>query len=1012
MKIILFKDNFRLETSKHYDYPHNYTLRDVFADKELCPNEFDIYNEKGIELQPDYDRPRGLNELVIIAPKVGKSGSLGKILGAVLGIALLAGAGVALLGAKLGGSLLAKSLGAGLLLHCGGSLIMGKIKMPTVSNSSLENSEKSYSWNVGNLSTSRGVRGVTFGNNVIPEGELLAYYTTGNNVSTNKRTETGQRTVRKKTGKYSYYNYKESYSYEIETDDVKVNSSKSILELLIAAGEGPVNIDIYSIRINGLSISSLQASDPETYVEIRNGTNNQTALGTLLDNVTSTLNIGAEAVTVLKEDRNNIWRNAVTYVTSQPCDRIKITCSANVWYIMDSSSGNHNPAYISYKYRYRVQGADTWTEGIQYTSVGTLLSNTAYYFEIDIPLDGISNSIIELQIVNLSAIVNMDKGTCNESSVTGNLSDYNQFRFTINDIVGYTNDDKAYPNTALLYLRIPASQALNGAMPKVTWKQSRSHIIAYDTNLNRYVEKPASNLAWAIYDCLAQIRLDQYNNTYHNLGINKQQIDYSRFVEFANFCALIDAVGNWYLNKRSSVWDLVQDIATSARAYIGFRYGKIAPFWDCATNMSQIFTAGNIIDGSYTGSYLMPNDRAKIIDVSYEDESHDYDEITARFVLPDTDNEIGMEVTSVKALGLSNITSVKKYAEYFLRRNRFLKQTFTFKADRDSLVSEVGDVIGIQLDVTEWGAGGRIINVDGNSITIDRNVTLTNGNTYSLLVRHSNGVLERRIPDQTSGTYTTLTFNDNPFIIPVNQYDLYSFGILNAETKPFRIESIQADYANTQFQIECIEYNPNVYDETMSTPVIDYDNVNAGISNYMAVSDGQGNLDLTWKASENTSFVQVMVDGKCIGRAKDRVTLSNVGDNSNIQLIPINDYGSPGIAVTTSMSNNFLPPEAPSAPLVEEVVAGTRLIFSVPRGQNIIQLIIYENGGVIVKTPVEGDTAVVTINLTAEQHMLEAVFISTVGLKSAGTSFTVAAGGDFGEPYGIIPLPEIDTLFD
>lgn len=1008
MKVILFKDNFRIESSKRYDYPHNYTLRSVFTDKGLRLEDFDIYNENGLEQQPDFDRPRGLNELVIIAPKVGKSGSLGKILGAVLGIALLAGAGVALLGAKLGGSLLAKSLGAGLLLHCGGSLIMGKIKMPTVSNSSLENSEKSYSWNVGNLSTSRGVRGVTFGSDVIPEGELLAYYTTGINDSANiTKKETRQRKYQTKNG-YTRY---ENFEIEVETKNVKINSSKSMLELLIAAGEGPVTINTSSIKINGLSIASLQASDPETYAEVRNGTNNQSALGTLIDNITSTLSVGTEAAIVLEGDRNNIWNNAVTYVTTQACDRIKITCSASVWYIMDSSSGNHNPAYISYKYRYRVQGTDDWTEGTQYTSVGTMLSNTAYYFEIDIPLD-VSNSIIEIQLVNLSALVNKDKGTCSTDSITGSLSDYNQFRFTINDIVGYTNDDKAYPNTALIYLRIPATQSINGSMPKVTWKQSRQYIIAYNPSNNNYVQKDASNLAWAIYDCLAQIRLDQYDNTYHCLGIDKTQIDYQRFVEFATFCTSINATGNWYLSKRSAVWNLVQDIATSARAYIGFRYGKVAPFWDCATEMSQIFTAGNMIDGSYTGTYLMPDGRAKIIDVSYEDENDDYNEITARFVLPDTDNEIGLEATSVKALGLSTITSVKKYAEYFLRRNRFLKQSFTFKADRDSLVSEVGDVIGIQLDVTEWGAGGRIIAVDGNSITIDRNVTLTSGNTYSLLVRLANGTLERKTPDQTNGTYATLTFNSHPFSGTVRSFDVYSFGILNAETKPFRIESIEADYANTQMQIECIEYNPNVYDETMTTPVIDYDNANAGISNYMAVADGQGNLDLTWKASENTSYVQIMVDGKYIGTAKDRTTLSNVGDNANIQLIPINEYGIAGTVTTATAANEFIPPDAPAAPLVEEVIAGTRLKFSVPRGQNIIQLIIYEDGGVIVKTPVEGDIAVVTINLSSEEHTLKAVFVSVVGLKSAGTSFTVAASGDFGEPYGIIPLPDIDTLFE
>ena len=569
MKIYFYPEcNFNINKASVYDCN---SLAEWFDSRHVNPDDYEIVGRDGEYHDSSYE-----GDICAVYPRIMGGKKKGKnILTAVIGLALVLTGGGALF-ANFGGATMAKTLGAGLLLSGGGALLMGKMKMPSMDLTSDSATKENYQWNVGNLSTSRGVKGVTFGSNVIPEGELLAYRTYGTN--------SVQKIVDKEAGWYMNGNYELAYSKtKPKTSPLLGNYQKlsalthtettdgsSYLEMLIGAGEGELD-SITDIKINDISLADLGMVENTDYA-IRLGSNTQTALKqTNLDSQAGYSSIGQ---TVPVKLNGSVTPLLIT--TPSACDSCCIAFQTPSWYLYDTSSGAKNNAYIKLKIGYRTSGS---TGSYTYVNTGVkeidnaypLKAESAFYFQTVIKFP--SNGTYQICIENDSAELNNTKGLLTNAEYSGSaLPDRAAINISCDNIACYNNKEQTYPNTALIWLRIPASQTLNGSMPKITWKQTRANIYAY--NGSSYVTKPADNLAWAIYDILAQVRKD--GSTYHNEGEDVANIDYDKFVSFATFCESIGATGNWFLNKLDTSWSNAMSVATSCRAFIGLRSGKVS----------------------------------------------------------------------------------------------------------------------------------------------------------------------------------------------------------------------------------------------------------------------------------------------------------------------------------------------------------------------------------------------------------------------------------------------------
>lgn len=130
----------------------------------------------------------------------------------------------------------------------------------------------------------------------------------------------------------------------------------------------------------------------------------------------------------------------------------------------------------------------------------------------------------------------------------------------------------------------------------------------------------------------------------------------------------------------------------------------------------------------------------------------------------------------------------------------------------------------------EDGVGSVNAFSSGASIKLDRDVTLTAGNTYEVLLRSSFAPDAVQVSDNSevvlvdaaevpaSGTVTkaanaSLQIN-TPSKFRAHEGDIYSFGKQNATSEDFVISRISLDPATLHRDIEAEEYNVAVYDDT------------------------------------------------------------------------------------------------------------------------------------------------------------------------------------------------------
>lgn len=361
-------------------------------------------------------------------------------------------------------------------------------------------------------------------------------------------------------------------------------------------------------------------------------------------------------------------------------------------------------------------------------------------------------------------------------------------------------DDFTYPGVALLGLKIKASEQLSGGIPKVTCIAKNIYKrfdVAGITNLNN----PAS----AVYYILT--------NKVWGGRVDENDVILSEFVNWYNFCVENEITCSLYIDQSmtyNTVKNYFCEIGRANVVQYGTKYGVII---DKETVASQLFTIGNIIKDSFKMDYLPMDDRANCIRVNYYDKDYNWEKSTVELRTQNyisNNKEVSQDVTLYTC---DNKETAAKHGTLLLNYNKHLLRTCSFDVSIDALACTVGDVILVQHDVTYYGFGGRIVDIVGNTVTIDRAISLGTGKTYGFLVRNSNNdVIENStFTVHSDGEYSTITLN-TPVSAGIDGTDVYSIGELNIEAKPFRIISISRSQEFTR-KITALEYYPQVYND-------------------------------------------------------------------------------------------------------------------------------------------------------------------------------------------------------
>lgn len=865
-------------TMTRVEHKKEYTGQPLSSYLDLDWGVYDIYKNSQQMYAPDRCYPLD-GEQYVITPHVGGHG-FKHIFGMVLTIGLMIAAPHNIFGLS---SMFARSLVSGAIMILGGRLINSMLHLNQVPQVEV-NQSQSYGWELPTVQTQEGnVIGETYGS-CIPAPQLLMCH--------------------------------------VDT----VDENTQYLNVLYCGGYGPVD-SITDLRIGYTPIENLQ----DCQIETRTGTNDQAPISFFPNTVAD------QSVDMTLKEGNAVTRST----DSNEVNRIDVTVTfpSGIYYQKDD--GNFGNQTARFNIAYRVTGTNNWTShDYSLTRATNQAVRKTYSFT------GLASNRYDVRVTAVETPLTNRRCALMQWSI---LSAYIYTGAFIR------------PNKVLVAMRVKATSQLNGGVPNLTWTQTRRNVWVYDPTAKTYVKKAADNPIWAAYDILHQCRRLKNVNTgaYEFVveGTPKERFTtyWQEWLDAAAYADEMVTTNDGTKEKRFQ-FDAIFDTslkrleAANKAANVGhaviIQHGtQFGIAVDKPGVMRQIFGEGRTIMSSFNGSFSSLDDRARSVEITYNDKDNDYKNTeffirSARYV---QDVELQDNTAQLTLFGVSRRSQAYREGMYLLATNERQLETVTFSADINAIVCEYGDIIGVSHSVARIGlASGRIVAVDGNTITLDKDVTLDDSESYGVKIQLSanDNIISRDIKAAagTSNKVTvTMPFDaDNTPAV----YDTYALGVVDKIVQPFRITKVEKD-SDEKVSLTCVQYDEAIYDVDYSRyPVIDYtaqDPLRAPV-NLTLVERAQRNyagvkiddIVASWQMPGNSRYesfrVYYSVDGvswtSCGSTTDMQMTIGNVDPTRRYHVrvsAVLDGVESAYVLATISLTGNIQPAVEP-----ENIVTYTR----------------------------------------------------------------------------------------
>ena len=597
--------------------------------------------------------------------------------------------------------------------------------------------------------------------------------------------------------------------------------ARKYLNALFAISEGPIHgIDDTTIQINKQLLSQY---DEDVEYWTRDGDISQSAISNFSKVVrhyamTSTINL--------------TQGNGYVYKTYNVIDKAKVTVSVPGLFKIDddgSDAGEMKSLSVQVSVYYSSDlVTPNWILGREATVTGKTKSALEEDILINFPAKGQYLLKIERDSVDWT-------------------SDPNKNGLTHLKAISEIEKAKcSYPATALYGVRLKATDKLSGAMPTFTCEAVGRAV--EDVRDASITQASARNPANIIYDMLTNER--------YGLGkwVGEDNIDLASFQEYANWCdEMVDHdVYDQKTGQTTTVsakrykMDLVLDTDHRAIDLIAKLCAstRVIPYWSGnklkmviekpQSVYAQKFNMANIVKNSFEETYVGLNNIPTQVEAQFLDADNDY----KRMPVIAVDKTRLDEPTNSKAINLYGLTKswrVKRECIFALKKAKGLRKAIKFEGSIDAIICEVGDLMLFQHDIPQYGYGGNITSIATEDVYLDRNVPLVGGTECILRVRKKDGT-DLTYQWTPSATLTTNIINV-PGLTGVERGDLWFFGPVGKEAKPFRILSIGKASKN-KFTLTAEEYNESIFNEDED---IEVTNLNYSLLGLTAEYDVDGN---------------------------------------------------------------------------------------------------------------------------------------------------------------------------
>ena len=366
--------------------------------------------------------------------------------------------------------------------------------------------------------------------------------------------------------------------------------------------------------------------------------------------------------------------------------------------------------------------------------------------------------------------------------------------------VNEINYDKfIYPHTAMLGVRIKATDQISGNMPTITSLVKGAKVLVpsvYEPEApmgigagKKYTsatwdgtwastKKWTNNPVWCLYDLLTNPRYgvaDEFKIDESRLGLMKAQ-----FFMMAKYCDELVTVTvgkqpngtpitvqepRYQLNlvvdgsKTAAEW--IATICSVMQANLFYTEGRVWLDIDRPKTPTALFNMSNMEKGSFTVQGTSYKQIPNVFEVQYPDKDnrYEYNLFRAESYKLQTDPFTEERKRQLNLIGSTNVNQCKRLAKYALMAGEYNTKIVSFKTGTYAMQCLVGDVIAVQHDVPQWGFGGKVIAYDQAKrlVEISAPFDFSTASVYEFKYSHNNQAPETvgvsSLPVWQHGTY-------------------------------------------------------------------------------------------------------------------------------------------------------------------------------------------------------------------------------------------------------------------
>ena len=592
------------------------------------------------------------------------------------------------------------------------------------------------------------------------------------------------------------------------------------LYMLVALGEGEfqsiagiesdtadwvasTTIDDDLITVDGNPIRNLKSC----YVQTRMGTDTQSVI------------LGLHDLHHLVSNNSQLYKDDPIFITTETADTEAAGLNFTASKMFKAGTSGYKEVKITAKVYYKeagvgdpaVEGSWTYADTLSFTDVST--AEVRRSLRIPFPSAG----KWDIRIIKTTQD--------NDKKIFAD--------FFISSIDEIRSDDLSYPHTALLGLKLLATNQLNGPIPEVIAEVEGRKIDVYAGTSGDPTREYSRNPIWCMWDILTDARAGLGNH------ITSSDLDLSAFLEMADYCEelvrLDDASGyeerfllDLVIDQSMGAMDILSAITQTCRCWLVWTQGAIRPLIDKdetssgsgGTGATQLFTMGSIVKDSFSETFASLRNSFNTVEIQFINSDNDW--LRDTIEIQDDDIQVDGVTERKRELFLAGVTresQVTRIGRYMLNLDKYLTRTISFRAPIHAVACQAGDIINFAHNVPQWGIGsGRVRSSTANTITLDYDVTLpalSSGQEYRVQVRKSDDSIEELSISDPAGTYAagygfgvSSTWTTTPVA-----YNDSVVGISDTVVKPFRIVKMTREN-DGEVTITAIEYQEEVYNDT------------------------------------------------------------------------------------------------------------------------------------------------------------------------------------------------------